>query len=118
MKTTQYPANLKYEDLAASVTSFAIEGIKVNPEDYLKKEAIILDVRTEREYKTGAIKNAKHIPLDQLRDHVETLKKLNRPIIVYCASGVRSGKAAKFLNLNNIDAINGGGLNKLRSIIK
>lgn len=86
--------------------------------DYLKKDAIILDVRTEREYQSGAIKNAKHIPLDDLRNHVDELKKLNKPIIVYCASGVRSSKAAKFLNLNNIDAINGGGLNSLSAIIK
>jgi rhodanese-related sulfurtransferase len=87
-------------------------------QDYLKKGAIILDVRTDREYKSGAIKNAKHIPLDDLRNHVDELKKLNKPIIVYCASGVRSGKAAKFLNLNNIDAVNGGGINSLSSILK
>jgi phage shock protein E len=87
-------------------------------QDYLKKGAIILDVRTDREYQSGAIKNAKHIPLDDLRNHVDALKKLNKPIIVYCASGVRSGKAAKFLNLNNIDAVNGGGLNSLSSLLK
>jgi rhodanese-related sulfurtransferase len=87
-------------------------------QDYLQKGALILDVRTEREYQSGAIKNAKHIPLDDLRNHVNELKKLNKPIIVYCASGIRSGKAVKFLNLNNIDAINGGGINNLRSLIK
>jgi rhodanese-related sulfurtransferase len=37
---------------------------------------------------------------------------------VYCASGVRSAKAAKFLNLNNIDAINGGGINSLKNLLK
>lgn len=87
-------------------------------QDYLKKGAIILDVRTNREYQSGAIKNAKHIPLDDLRNHVDELKKLNKPIIIYCASGVRSGKAAKFLNLNNIDAVNGGGINSLSSLLK
>lgn len=87
-------------------------------QDYLKKGAIILDVRTNREYQSGAIKNAKHIPLDTLRNHVDELKKLNKPIIIYCASGVRSGKAAKFLNLNNIDAVNGGGINSLSSLLK
>ncbi|MFT5214991.1 MAG: phage shock protein E [Glaciecola sp.] len=85
--------------------------------DYLKKGAVILDVRTDREYQSGAIKGAKHIPLDTLRNHVNELKNLNKPIIVYCASGVRSAKATKFLNLNNIDAINGGGVNSLKSII-
>jgi phage shock protein E len=85
--------------------------------DYLKKGAVILDVRTDREYQSGAIKGAKHIPLDTLRNYVNELKNLNKPIIVYCASGVRSAKATKFLNLNNIDAINGGGINSLKSII-
>ena len=85
--------------------------------DYLKKGAVILDVRTDREYQSGAIKGAKHIPLDTLLNHVNELKNLNKPIIVYCASGVRSAKATKFLNLNNIDAINGGGINSLKSII-
>jgi phage shock protein E len=85
--------------------------------DYLKKGAVILDVRTDREYQSGAIKGAKHIPLDTLRNHVNELENLNKPIIVYCASGVRSAKATKFLNLNNIDAINGGGINSLKSII-
>lgn len=86
-------------------------------QDYIKKGAIILDVRTLREYQSGAINGAKHIPLDVLHNRVNELKKLNKPIIVYCASGVRSAKAAKFLNLNNIDAINGGGINSLKSFL-
>jgi len=87
-------------------------------QDYIKKGAIILDVRTDREYRSGSIKGAKHIPLDTLHNRVNELKKLNKPIIVYCASGVRSAKATKFLSLNNIDAINGGGINSLKSLLK
>lgn len=82
---------------------------------YLDRGAIILDVRTQREYKAGHIKGSKHIPLDELNKYVGKLKKLNKPFIVCCASGVRSAKAAKFLNLNNIDAINGGGWKRLQS---
>ena len=82
---------------------------------YISKGAIILDVRTDREYRLEAIKGAKHIPLDNLRNHIEELKNLKKPVIVYCASGIRSAKAAKFLNLNNIDAINGGGIKQLKS---
>lgn len=85
--------------------------------DYLSKDAVILDVRTSREYKLESIKGAKHIPLDVLRNHVDELKNLNKSVIVYCASGMRSGKAAKFLNLNDIDAINGGGMNSLKSVM-
>jgi len=84
-------------------------------QDYISKGAIILDVRTDREYRLEAIKGAKHIPLDNLRNHVDELKNLNASVIVYCASGIRSAKAAKFLNLNNIDAINGGGIKQLKA---
>lgn len=77
--------------------------------DYLDSGAIILDVRTQREWDKGHIEGAKHVPLDDLQNHVEELKNLNKPLIVCCESGVRSAKAAKFLNLQNIEATNGGG---------
>jgi phage shock protein E len=99
------------------IFDFLFGGQKKKVAEYLKKGAIILDVRTEREYKSGAIKGSKHIPLDNLSSKVNELKKLNKPIIVHCASGVRSAKAAKFLNLNNIDAINGGGLQRLKQFL-
>lgn len=76
---------------------------------YLENGAEILDVRTQREWDKGHIKGSKHIPLDDLQNHVEELKQLNKPFVVCCESGVRSAKAAKFLNLNNIEATNGGG---------
>jgi len=94
---------------------FGVQDKKIKA--YHLKGAIILDVRTEREYKLGAVIGAMHIPLDQLRQHVTKLKQLNKPIIVYCESGIRSSKAAKFLNLENIDAINGGGMRQLQSRI-
>ncbi len=76
---------------------------------YMQNGAEILDVRTQREWDNGHIEGARHIPLDKLKDHVEELKAANKPFVVCCESGVRSAKAAKFLNLNNIDATNGGG---------
>lgn len=76
---------------------------------YLENGAIILDVRTKREWDSGHIENALHIPIDELKNRLEEVKQLRKPIIACCASGVRSAKATKFLNLNNIEAINGGG---------
>lgn len=99
------------------IFDFLFEGRKKKIKSYLSNGAIILDVRTLREFKIEAINGAKHIPLDQLRQHVSDLKKLNKPIIVHCASGIRSAQAAKFLNLENIDAINGGGLKGLSRIL-
>ncbi|MBC3847492.1 rhodanese-like domain-containing protein [Winogradskyella echinorum] len=94
---------------------FIFGAKKRQVEMYLKNEAVILDVRTQREWDAGHIKNSIHIPLSELNNRVEEVKQLNKPIIACCASGVRSAKAAKFLNLNNIDAINGGGWISLQS---
>ena len=92
-----------------------IFGIKKRQiHDLLEKDAIILDVRTQREWDNGHIKGAKHIPLDALKNKVGELKKLNKPVITCCASGARSAKAAEYLNLNNIIATNGGGWLSLR----
>nr|WP_321235902.1 rhodanese-like domain-containing protein [uncultured Psychroserpens sp.] len=89
--------------------SFIFGAKKRQVADYLKSGAIILDVRTQREWDKGHVDNSVHIPLNDLNSRVNEVKTLNKPVIVCCESGVRSAKAAKFLNLNNIDAINGGG---------
>jgi len=94
--------------------NFIFGSKKRQVEGYLKKGAIILDVRTKKEWDNGHIENAMHIPLDDLHNRVDDLKKLNKPIITCCQSGVRSGKAAQFLNLNNLEAINGGGWASLK----
>jgi len=88
---------------------------KIN--DFMSRGAIILDVRTTREFNAGAINGSKHIPLQVLREHVEELRDLDKPFVICCASGIRSSKASKFLNLNNIEAINGGGWQNLNSIL-
>lgn len=82
---------------------------------YMQNGAEIIDVRTQREWDSGHIEGSRHIPLDDLKNHVDELKALNKPLVVCCESGVRSAKAAKFLNLNNIDATNGGGWVSLKS---
>lgn len=87
-------------------------------QELLDKGAIILDVRTQKEWDNGHIENAKHIPIDDLQNHVEELKNLDKPIITCCASGVRSAKAAEFLNLNNIVSTNGGGWVSLKKKMK
>lgn len=85
-----------------------------NVEEYVAKNAIIIDVRTIAEYRGGHIKNAKHIPLQDLNNRVNEVKKLNKPVIVYCASGMRSGSAASILKSKGVDAINGGGIGSLQ----
>lgn len=97
---------------------FLFGGKQQQIADFVEKKAVILDVRTHQEYNNGAIKGAKHIPLQDLQNNLDTLKKLNKPFIVYCQSGVRSAKATKILNTNSIEAVNGGGMMKLSKALK
>ena len=77
--------------------------------DLLTRDAIIIDVRTVNEYKQGAIPGSKNIPLQVINGKINDIKKLNKPIITCCASGMRSGSAASILKAQGIEAVNGGG---------
>ncbi|HXD79022.1 MAG TPA: rhodanese-like domain-containing protein [Puia sp.] len=76
--------------------------------------AIILDVRTLPEFRSGHIEGAMHIPLDQLAQRTGELKRENKPIIACCASGMRSGTAKSMLSSAGIEAYNGGSWQMLR----
>lgn len=94
---------------------FIFGAKKRQVEDFIENGAIILDVRSQREWDAGHIESSVHIPLSELHNRVDEVKKLNKPIVACCTSGIRSAKAAKFLNLNKIEATNGGGWVSLKS---
>lgn len=81
----------------------AIGQNKVSVEDFQKKlkgtsKAQLIDVRTPSEYNSGHLKNAKNINYydSGFRSKVTKLDK-NKPVFVYCKSGVRSGNSARIL---------------------
>jgi rhodanese-related sulfurtransferase len=76
--------------------------------DYLGKDAIILDVRTQMEWDEGHIPSAKHIVLNLIPTEIDQIKAWEKPIIAVCRSGGRSGQATQFLKQNGLDVINGG----------
>ncbi|ALJ06096.1 sulfurtransferase [Pseudalgibacter alginicilyticus] len=80
---------------------------------FLENDAVILDVRTKKEFDAGAIPNSVHVPLQDLHNHIDKLKAMNTAFVVCCEAGVRASKAVKFLNINNIEATNGGGWHSL-----
>jgi phage shock protein E len=75
---------------------------------YAQKGAVIIDVRTPGEFKSGHGKNSKNIPLDKIGEEASKIKAMNKPVIVCCRSGARSGQAASILKGAGIDVINGG----------
>lgn len=50
----------------------------------------LIDVREPHEWAMSRIPDAQHIPLDQLMNHGESLRQIDRPIVFYCHSGSRS----------------------------
>ena len=70
-----------------------------------ENKGTILDVRNNDEVeKTGLIKRAKHIPLDNLENRLNELDK-DKTYITFCNTGNRSKKAAEILNKNGFKNI-------------
>lgn len=62
------------------------------------KNALVLDVREDDEYKTGHVLNAILIPLGKLKERLGELEKFkDRHIVVVCRSGNRSATACALL---------------------
>lgn len=83
----------------------------------IRNGAVILDVRTESEYKTGHIKGAVNLPLSRL--HADSLPLNHSSIyITVCSHGLRSVKAVSLLKERGYKAYNGGAWPDLESTIK
>jgi rhodanese-related sulfurtransferase len=60
--------------------------------------ALVLDVREDAEFASGHLPKARHIPLGQLSTRIsEIAKHKEKPVIVTCRSGARSGSACRAL---------------------
>lgn len=94
-----------------------------NLDDYLSRYSeglIIIDVRSEKEYKEGHIRDAINIPYESFGIGKIQVSK-NKRILVYCSRGGRSMRVAKVLYFNGYDVINVvGGMKEYigRNIIK
>ena len=77
-----------------------------------RQPTILVDVRNANEFTLGRIDNSLNIPLDQLAENIDKLKKNpNKTILVYCQKGFRSSQAVKILNklgINSAVSIEGG----------
>lgn len=75
--------------------------------------AVLLDVRTEEEYRNGHIDGSVNLPLDRISSIEEIVKDKNTPLYVHCLSGGRSGRAVSrlkqmgYTNAKNIGGISG-----------
>lgn len=80
--------NPRYSEVTAQEASTLIANIK----------PLVLDVRTAGEYRSGHLKDALLIPLNELQKRVgEIASHKHEDILIYCATGNRSTVASKIL---------------------
>lgn len=80
--------------------------------DFVKENnAVILDVRTSKEFAGGAIEGAININVDDLRENLQNLDK-ERVYAIYCQVGLRGYLANRILKNNGFKVVNlNGGYN-------
>lgn len=73
---------------------------------------LVIDVRSEREFQTTAIERAVNVPLPQLAHRIgELAADKATPLVLYCASGARSGVGCGVLQQMGYTRVtNAGGL--------
>lgn len=77
-----------------------------------KKDSLVLDVREAGEFAQGHILSARNIPLDELERRLKEIERYKeKPVIVSCDVGNRSGTAASLLRkqgFTNVVNLSGG----------
>ena len=80
----------------------------------------LIDVREPMELEMdGNIEGAENIPLGELEERKDEILNQEKPVVVFCRSGNRSGKALEFLNNEGLkNGFNGGGWAELKEKIE
>ena len=73
-----------------------------------EKQGNIVDVRTPAEFQGGHVAGSVNIPLQELVQRLDEVKEFKQPLVLCCASGVRSGHAQGFLAQQGINCVNAG----------
>jgi rhodanese-related sulfurtransferase len=78
-------------------------GVLLNQEN-----AMLVDLRDPKDYREGHISGSRNIPYSRLKDHLDELRELNRPIVMICQMGQVSGTAAQTVGGKNLYRLDGG----------
>lgn len=78
-----------------------------------KEQALVLDIRAEKEFKTSHILDAKHMASDKVtnNDFTSLEKHKDKPIIVVCTAGITASKVANQLlkaGFSQVNLLKGG----------
>ncbi|MCF8275381.1 MAG: rhodanese-like domain-containing protein [Flavobacteriales bacterium] len=99
-------------------TMFGINAANSPVKQMIDNGAVIIDVRTVAEFQGGHVAGSRNIPLQNIQHHVDEIKNINKPIVLCCASGGRSGQATSFLSRHGIECMNGGGWTQVNALVR
>ena len=73
-----------------------------------KRVKKIIDVRRPDEFEKGHMNGSINIPLQEMGERLDEIKKIKEPIVVVCGGGTRHVKAFELLKANGIKSEKGG----------
>lgn len=77
-------------------------------QEWVEEGAVLLDVRTTREYSAGHVRGSVNIPVGELAARLDEVN--GDRVVVYCQSGGRSASAARLLTQRGKEVIDLGGM--------
>lgn len=102
--------------IKAEISRFTRKYHQVNNNEAVQllnnDDTVLLDVREDKELSDGTISGAKHIALGNLSARISELQNAkDKPVLVYCRSGNRSGVACQQLTkegFSDVHNLSGG----------
>ena len=78
---------------------------------------LVIDVRRPDEFKKGHADGSINIPLQEMGNRLDEIKKIKQPIVLVCGGGTRHVKAFDLLKANGIESEKGGGWKNVQSVL-
>ncbi len=90
-------------------------GRKISPQSLgiltKAQNALLIDLRDQKDFKQGHISGSRNIPYSQLDQHLEELKSTERPLIFICNMGQIAGTALQKVAHHDSYRLDGGIIN-------
>lgn len=100
------PENGQTQDVMAVKEMKGQELIDFMADEDKSLDALLIDVRSVNEYTDGHIESAVNIPHDEFESRLSEIEGYKEhPVILYCNTGNKSGKAAQILIDNGFKVV-------------
>lgn len=101
------------------ITFFMIEtkrgGKKITPNTLglmvNNQNAQLIDIRPKKDFEKGYIQGSRNIPFTELKNHIDSLRQSENPLIFICQMGMTAGTAVAMIGKDHVYRLDGGIMN-------